>query len=214
MYNSIKKEIDKLDREIEHLEADWAEHKLLEFYVKVVPKLVRSENCSIFVADQDVDDGWIRAGTGLPEQSIEGSKVAPMIVGETMHEGKTIFRDKLDEEEENQQLVDIAEGVKARDILCIPIRSLDGERITGAIQILNRENNGEPYTDEDISLLEELAHYLEVSFENIYLYQETQGVVSNMWKLLTRATLTLVIAFFVLIAAFTLYWLSFYLMGD
>jgi len=58
-----------------------------------------------------------------------------------------------------------------RDILCIPIKSLDGTEVTGAVEVLNKKGGG-AFNDDDRILLEEMAHFLELTIENIFFYQE------------------------------------------
>lgn len=213
MYESIRSDIEKLDREIRNMETAWAEHRLLDFYAKVVPRIMNAESCSIFIARTGGSEKWIRAGTNLEDEVFDSSRISALLVAEVMREGESVFRDKLDEEEDGQRIVDGDPEIKARDVLCIPIFSMDGEEITGAIQILNRLNNAEPYTDEEIALMEELAQYLEVSFENIYLFEQAQGVVNRTWLMLKRVTIIATVAFFAVIMAFTIYWFSFFLLG-
>lgn len=213
MYESIRKDIDKLDRDIQNMETAWAEHRLLDFYAKVVPRIMNAESCSIFIARTGGSQNWIRAGTNAEEEVFDASRISALLVAEVMREGETVFRDKLDEQEGGQELVDVEGEVKARDVLCVPIFSVDGEEITGAIQILNRLNNGEPYTEEELTLMAELAHYLEVSFENIYLFEEARGVVGRTWIMLKRVTIIATVAFFAVMLAFSLYWFGFFLAG-
>lgn len=215
MLNSIKTDIAQLDEELEFLEADWnaAEHRLLQFYVRVMPKVMDVERCSIFIVDRESDDFWLRVGTGLRERSIEVDKFAQSIVGEAVEKKEVIFRENLDQEDEGgHKTVDTMVGFVTRDILCMPIWSLDGKRVTGAVQLLNRID-GKPYTEEDIAMLEELCHYLELAIENIYFQQEASGVVGRVYRSLRRTMIGAAIGFFAIIAVLAVYWTIFFLMG-
>lgn len=216
MLNSIKTDIAHLDKELELLEADWqaAEHRLLQFYVRVMPKVMDVERCSIFVVDRDSEDFWLRAGTGLRERSIEIDKLTQSIVGEAVEKKDVIYRDNLDEESDDRRgTVDTIVGSTTKDILCMPIWSLDGKRITGAVQLVNRID-GKPYTEEDTAMLEELCHYLELAIENIYFQQEASGVVGRIYRTLRRTIIGAAIGFFVVIAVLALYWTVFFLIGE
>jgi GAF domain-containing protein len=212
MYSSIKHDIRLLDQEKAVLAADWkvAEHRLLAFCVKVVPRLMHAERCSILVAEADGSGAWLRAGTGLHERSLDESSIARLAVGEAMRTGKIVYRNDLVQAADGNQIVDASVGVVARDVLCMPIRSLDGSRVTGAIQVLNRKD-GSPYSIEEQTLLEELLHYLELSVENTYFQQQAMSVIDRTWRLLSRVTAGVALGFFALVSAFTLYWFAFYL---
>lgn len=214
MFNSIKSDIEHLDEEREFLEADWkaAEHRLLQFYVKVVPRVLDVERCSIFVADRDAEGMWLRAGTGVRERSIELDELSESVLGETVHSKKTVYKDKLQDAQGAHQAVDTMVGFETRDILCMPIFSLDGKRLTGAVQLLNKRD-GTPYSEDELILLEEMLHYLELSIENIYYQQEARGVMGKAYKLLRKTTIGATLAFFGLLVAFSLYWTIFFLLG-
>ncbi|MEX2327320.1 MAG: GAF domain-containing protein, partial [Pseudomonadales bacterium] len=154
MFKSIRTDIKQLDEEREFLEADWkaAEHRLLQFYVKVVPKVLDVERCSIFVADRDAEGMWLRAGTGVRERSIEMDELSESVLGEAVAAKKTIYKDNLQDVQGSHQAIDTLVGFETRDILCMPIFSLDGKRLTGAVQLLNKKD-GAPYSEDDLILL-------------------------------------------------------------
>ncbi|MEX0943817.1 MAG: GAF domain-containing protein [Pseudomonadales bacterium] len=214
MFKSIRTDIKQLDEEREFLEADWkaAEHRLLQFYVKVVPKVLDVERCSIFVADRDAEGMWLRAGTGVRERSIEMDELSESVLGEAVAAKKTIYKDNLQDVQGSHQAIDTLVGFETRDILCMPIFSLDGKRLTGAVQLLNKKD-GAPYSEDDLILLEEMLHYLELSIENIYYQQEASGVMGKAYQLLRKTTMGATLAFFGLLVAFSLYWTIFFLLG-
>lgn len=214
MFKDVKQQMEHLDHEMDYLEADWnaAEHRLLDFYVKIMPKVLNTERCSLFIADREGSGVWLRAGTGVQQREIEVDMQSESIVGEAINSGEVVYRTGLDQEDGTHKQVDTATGFVTRDILCMPIRSLDGSKVTGAVQMLNKEG-GAPYTDSDMELLAEMLHYLELSIENIYFQQEATGVVGHLYKLLVRISVGAVIAFVALLAFFSLYWFGFFLMG-
>lgn len=211
MYNALRKDINQLNKDIEHLQTDRARSRLLDFFSKAAPRMVDAESCSIFVTAYERPDDWVRTGTALDEDFIDNDRVSSLLVGETIRTGEPIYRNDLDEG--SNDIVDVANVITPRDVVCIPLRSSDGLEITGAIQIVNRLNNGEPYSSEDLSLLEELASLLEISLENIYLFDEASGLVNRTWQTLTRVTIASVAVFAAALVAFSLYWFGFYLVG-
>lgn len=198
----------------ERTRAEWhqVEHELLDFYVKIMPMLMNAERCSIFVIEKARDGVWLRAGTGLNVREIELKAEQDSILTEAIRSGEAIYRSGLQEENGLHKEVDEATGFETRDIICVPIRSVDGSRITGAVQVLNKKD-GQPYSDDERELLEEMLNYLELAIENIYVQQRTSGTLGKIYKLLSRLGIGLVFAFIVILGFFALYWAGLFLIG-
>lgn len=65
--------------------------------------------------------------------------------------------------------VDLKTGFKTRSILAVPM--IRREKLIGVIEVLNKKN-AEPFTDEDQTILEILAHQAAIAIENVRLYRE------------------------------------------
>ncbi len=68
---------------------------LLRFYVGIVPKIMDSERCSIFIVEPGTKRIWLKLGTGLEEKDIE----PPMdgtVVGMAIFTGQCIIENNLD----------------------------------------------------------------------------------------------------------------------
>ena len=212
MYNSIKSQLEHFGEEQEYLGSDWtaAQSRLLKYYARIMPKVFDVERASIFIANLDGDGGWLTAATGMPEHAVDADRMSHSIVGEAIRTGQTIYRN--DPGNESSHEMDVPEGSGLRDIICMPIRSLDGAKVTGAVQLLNRHGGAE-YTEDDKAFLAEMIHRLEISIESIYFRQEAGGIVGRIYKTLRRVTLAATIGFFAILVAFTIYWFSFFWMG-
>ena len=210
MFKKLHQQIEALDAKKNYLDADWErdEHPLLNFYVKIMPKVLDAERCSIFIHDPDKAITWLKAGTGLEERDIEVTGEYESVVGKVISTGKHKVVTGLDKEKNgiHKQLADKT-GFVTRDILCVPIKSLDATKVMGAVQLLNKKD-GTAFTDADVTMVEELAHYLELTIENIYFNQEFISVLDNTFNLLGTIT-RLLIATIVFITIF----LSFGIMG-
>lgn len=215
MFNSIKRDIDHIGLEQQYLGSDWtgAQYRLLDYYCRIMPKVFDVERCSIFVADHDGGHQWLTAGTGLAQRELAEGAIAESIVGETIRTGHMVYRNDLEKNDHFNQEVVAASNASVRDILCMPFRSLDGQRVTGAVQMLNRKD-GQPYSEEDKELLVEMLNRLELSMESIFFRQETSGVVGRIYRTLRRFTMGALITFFAILVAFTLYWFSFFFIGS
>src|SRR5947209_11795805 len=68
--------------------------------------------------------------------------------------------------------VDKETGYRTKSILCVPMRSLEGE-VVGGLQALNKRGEG-PFTDEDEELLSALGGQAAAAINNVLLHQEIE----------------------------------------
>ena len=206
MLNDIKQQIDQLDEKKTFLNAEFdaTENKaLLDFYIKIMPKVLDAERCSIFIYDPDSMTIWLKGGTKVVERDIEVTGEYDSVVGDVITTGKYRIVTGLDEKSGVHREMDERTGFKTRNILCIPIRSLNGKKITGAVQVLNKKD-GE-FSDEDRTLLEEMAHFLELTIENIFFNQESTVVLDDLYATSRKIAFTgigVIIALVILMIVF------------
>ena len=170
---SIDKQLTELRARQKKVEEAWRKtgnKGLLAFFVEIIPRLVDTERCSIFVLDPTQDSVWVQCGTGLEEREIE-VPAKESIVGEVIAGGKPIVRMGLDNKIGIHEKVDKQTEFTTSNILCVPIFSADGAKVTGAIQVLNKRW-GADYNDRDRETLEKFAVQLQQNIDNIFLRQE------------------------------------------
>ena len=188
MFKDIDNQIDQLNQKRHYFDADLdtsGKITLLEFYVKIVPKVLNAERCSIFIYDPISKTIWLKCGTEVEERDIEVTTEYESIVESVITTGQHKMVTGLDQKNGIHKQIDEKTGFVTRDILCIPIKSLDGSKVTGAVQILNKVGGG-PFNDDDRKLLEEMAHFLELTIENIFFNQETVHVLENINSLMKK----------------------------
>ena len=110
------------------------ESKFLEFYVRMIPRMLNAERCSVFIHDVVNGKIWLKAGTALQERGIEVS-VKNSIVGEVISSGKPVITSDLQSRDGAHKTIDTTTGFVTREIICVPIRGADGTKVTGAIQL-------------------------------------------------------------------------------
>lgn len=189
MYNDIRKFIKLSKARRKFLEADWnveKDRRLLSFYVKIIPIVLNSERCSIFIHDPETDTVWLKSGTGVTEKQIEVSK-SDSFAGEVISTGASKIVENMENLRGAHGRVAEETGFITRNLLCIPIKSLDGEDVTGAIQVLNKKDGG--FIDADQEMLEELAHFLELTIENVFYNQQMTGTLESTFDTLRKITI-------------------------
>jgi putative methionine-R-sulfoxide reductase with GAF domain len=212
MFKNIKNNIDTLNKKREYLDANWdiAESKsLLKFYINITPKLLNAERCSIFIHDRANKEVWLKCGTGLSEKQIRVS-ATDSVVGEVISTGKYKIVTDMDHKEGVHKQVDKETGFVSRNIICVPIKTLDGTEVSGAIQVLNKLDDTD-FDDDDRELLDKMAHFLQLTIENFYFNQEVTGVLTKIFNLLIIVTTIFVTIMIFLIITAIVYWFMDYL---
>ena len=176
-----KKRIAELKLRLERVTQSWTledYRALIEFYVKILPKIMGAERCTIYLIEISTDKICSIFGTGLEERQIEPPREGS-IVGEVISSGQGIIVNDLDKREGYHTTVEGKTGYITNNMICAPIKSATTHGITGAIQVLNKRLSG-TFTKEDMSLLEEVANYLALSIENIIINQEILRISEQM----------------------------------
>ncbi len=207
MFKDIDKQIEQLNQKRNYLDADLdtsGKISLLEFYVKIVPKVLNAERCSIFIYDPDSKTIWLKCGTELEERDIEVTTEYDSVVVSVITSGQHKVITGLDKKNGIHKKMDEKTGFVTRDILCIPIKSLDGTEVTGAVQILNKKG-GRTFNDDDRMLLEEIAHFLELTIENIFFNQETANLLENMHSMMTKVVFVSIAIIISLVVIFSIF---------
>ena len=207
MFKDIENQIDKLNQKRNYFDADLdtsGKISLLEFYVKIVPKVLNAERCSIFIYDPDSKTIWLKCGTELEERDIEVTLEYDSVVVNVITTGQHKVVTGLDKKNGIHKRIDENTGFVTRDILCIPIKSLDGKDVTGAVEIMNKQGEG-AFNDDDRELLEEMAHFLELTIENIFFNQETANVLDNIHSMMKKVVFVFIAIILFLVVIFSIF---------
>ena len=145
--------------------------------VFALPRLLDAERCGVFVSSESGDSVWLEAGTGVVERQIVVASDASM-VGRVIASGDTLLRSSIAQGEVDT-MVASRTGFVPRDALTVPVRTIQGRRVIGALQVLNKRN-GKAFDAADISLLEETAFAVQASLQRIF---EAQGLLAECERL-------------------------------
>ena len=155
--------------------------ELLEFFMDIIPKALDVERCSIFILDPVEDNVWLQCGTGVCERQISVPKWSS-VVGRVIASGEPVIETDMESVVGAHDTASLKTGFVVRDTLCVPVKGVSVDKITGAIQVLNKKGLVAQYTDEDLNTLERLSYHLQMNIENIYLRQELAKISVAMRK--------------------------------
>jgi transcriptional regulator with GAF, ATPase, and Fis domain len=154
------------------------------FHTRLLPKLMGVERCTIYIMEMGSNRICSIYGTGLQEMQIE----APMegsLVGQVIRSGESLIENDLVSLEGYHEYVAEKTGFVSKNMLCSPIKSMSGNGVSGAVQLLNKKD-GLSFNNEDLQQLEEVAYYLSISIESIVLNQEIMRIAGHLEREVDR----------------------------
>ncbi len=182
---------------------DSAKQGFFSFFVRIICKTIAGERCGIYITDLENKTVWLEAGTGFERKEIAVPLTTNSMVGKVISTGKPIISNNMMDQDGYHKKVDSSSGLETRNGICVPVRSLDNARITGAIQMLNKEN-GEVFTEEDQQWLEYIAENIQFNIEQTFLQQETVSLMdkvystlSNLWFIFLLTVVVFLVGMFI-----------------
>lgn len=178
----IRNHLTKLKNRLRRAANSWTVddyESYLDFYIRILPKILNAERCTIYIIEMGTEKICSMFGTGIQKMQIQPPREGS-IAGEAISTGKGIIKNNLDESEGFHTQVDAQTGFVTRNSICCPIKSLTGHGVTGAIQLLNKHDGS--FIEEDMLLLEKVAEYLSTSIESIMLNQEILRISNQLNK--------------------------------
>ncbi|NOY70847.1 MAG: GAF domain-containing protein [Gammaproteobacteria bacterium] len=181
--NALYIKLEELRKKQEQIEAASKKRsgntELLQFLVEIMPKALNAERCSIFIHDPVQQDVWLQCGTGLGEKEVSVPE-SGSLVGRVISSGNVIIENDMQSVVGTHDIIAMQTGFICRNSMCVPVRGVTTQRVTGAIQLLNK-SHGKKFNNQDQQYLEKLAFLLQMNIENIFLRQELSRL-SNQLK--------------------------------
>lgn len=201
MFNDFRLQLDRLHAKKDLLSSPDRlneANRRLEFYVKIVTKVVEAERCSVFITDPAQNKTWLKAGTGVAERDIEVPN-DDSVVAKVIRTGEPLIVNDLNKCEGTHKTIDAKTGFVTRDILCVPVKSAEHKETIGAFEALNK-TDGRAFNDEDLTTVQEIADHLRADIDSIFLQQEFLRLNEKMYSTARRAVSFLVGGIVVLVA--------------
>lgn len=162
-------------------------HDLLGKIVHLATELTDTEASSILLLDRKTKTLYFEAATGVRADSLLGIPV-PLegsIAGRIVQEGNPVIVEDVRADPGFYGLVDALTRFQTRSILGVPLKVKD--TVIGALEVLNKRG-GEPFSQEDVKVLEILAAQAAVAIENARLFQQNDFISDLVHELRTPLT--------------------------
>lgn len=169
----IKNKIDRLHEKLVFVNETWEKtgnRELLHLLVDLGPKLFNCERVSIFAHDPADNEVWLVWGTNVKERQILVPR-SKSLVGQVIHSGRPLTKTNMEHQSGAHEYVDSMTGFISRNAMGAPIHSIDGKKVIGAMELLNKRGD-ETFDDEDRRHLEKITGYIGRYIENLYQRQE------------------------------------------
>src|SRR5471032_1299632 len=150
---NLEKRVEKLGGILEAAQVLVAERdlgRLLGLILRSASRVVEADRCSIFLVDRERGELWSKVAQGVGSSEIR-FPIGKGIAGAVAATGEVINISDAYADARFNPAIDKQTGYRTRSILCVPMRSLEGE-VVGVLQALNRLD-GLPFNEEDIELL-------------------------------------------------------------
>jgi len=155
---------------------------LLELVANAATRILGCERASIFLWER-----YHHELVACPALGINGGALrlpdTAGIVGEVVQTGKPIRVDDAYRDPRFDKSVDLANGFTTRNLLCQPLRDLEGN-LLGAFEALNRIDG--PFTDEDVETLVQLGVPAAIALENAREREQMTRSIEQLTEQVTQ----------------------------
>lgn len=141
------------------LYAEVKDHRdLLQQVVVILPPAMQVERCSIFFQDFVNKRAMLQSGTHLVDRELS-CPLEGTVVGEVIATGEIRQLNHVDPSSPVQTELQRITDFITRSLLCVPIFNVNGKKVNGAIQVMNRVDD-QPFSAQDVADLVEVARVL------------------------------------------------------
>ncbi len=168
----LQQRLEKLGGILEVAQALVAERdldRLLTLIVHAAARVVEADRCSLFLVDRERGELWTKVAQGLGGMKEIRIPMNRGIAGAVATTNTSINIPDAYKDPRFNQNVDKQTGYRTKTILCVPMRSLEGE-VVGVLQALNKQD-GKAFTAEDEELLSALGGQAAAAVNNAQLFE-------------------------------------------
>jgi HD-GYP domain-containing protein (c-di-GMP phosphodiesterase class II) len=170
----LQQRVEKLSGILEVAKALVAERdldRLLTLILAASKRVVDADRCSLFLVDRERQELWTKVAQGMGVKEIR-IPLGRGIAGAVATSGQAINLSDAYADPRFNPAVDKQTGYHTKAILCVPMRSVEGE-VVGVVQALNK-TTGDHFDSDDEELLSALGGQAAAAVNNALLHQEIE----------------------------------------
>jgi len=158
--------------------------EILTKVIRLVSDLMQVEAGSVLLLEGD--ELVFKVALGEKGEAVKPIRLrlGQGIAGWVALHGQSVLVSDVASDPRHFRQADLATEFTTRSILCAPMRYQD--QIIGAIELLNRVD-GQPFTQDDLALLEPIANAAAIATRNAQLYEEISQRLAEVSTLYTLA---------------------------
>ncbi len=144
--------------------------ELLSLIMVESKSLVAAESSSLMLYDAQTDELYFEVALGPKGDEVKEIRLRldQGIAGYAAREGISVNVADASEDKRFLQGVDLKTGYQTRSIVAVPMKRKG--KLIGIIEVLNKKDGGS-FSDEDVKILEVLAHLAAIAIENARLFE-------------------------------------------
>jgi len=155
--------------------------------METATELTDTEASSILLLDKKSGELYFEAATGVKGGVLEGIPVPldKSIAGWVVRKGEPLLIDDVRKDPRFYPNIDEVTSFRTRSVLGVPLKVK--EHVIGVLEVVNKKGN-QPFTEEDVEVLNTLAAQAAVAIENARLFQQSDLLADVVHELRTPLT--------------------------
>jgi HD-GYP domain-containing protein (c-di-GMP phosphodiesterase class II) len=152
--------------------------EIRQMAVSVASSCVGADAASLLLLDNETDELYFEASSGEKGKSLKQTRLKPGqgIAGWVARKGGALIIDDVRNDKRFHASIDKMTGYETRSMIVVPVASK--ERMLGVLQAINKLEGY--FTQDDLDVLETLAHQVGTAIENAMLFQEQRETFLGM----------------------------------
>ncbi len=155
---------------------------LLNLVMDVSTELTNTEAASILLVDEKTGQLYFAASTNSDVSDDIAVPLDNSIAGWVVKNGRSLILSDVQGDTRFYANVDEDLSFRTQSMLAVPLITNQG--VIGALEVLNKQNN-EPYTGQDVALMESIASQSAVAIMNVHLFQQSDLLAEIMHEVKT-----------------------------
>jgi len=154
--------------------------------IEVVTRLLDCEVGSLLLVDEEKDELYFDVALGEKGEKVKEIrlKMGQGIAGWVAKNRRSLLVGDVKNDPRHFSGADERSEFKTKNMVCVPI--IGDDKVIGVLQAINKRG-GRRFYEEDVSLLESLAHQVAIAVENAHLHEELRDAFYQTAEALANA---------------------------